>query len=123
VPEGPAFSGRGGKHGQADGQPAFGFVPRVRRSDGNISVADGPFTEAKEVVCGYAPLKADSKEEAIDLACQFLKVAGNGECELRQLYEPNSRIRFLATRRRQLRSGSKDGVIGGCGNYRNSSCD
>jgi hypothetical protein len=63
---------------------------RVRRSDGKISVTDGPFTEAKEVVGGFALLKADSKEEAIELARQFLKIAEDGECELRQLYEPNS---------------------------------
>lgn len=62
---------------------------RVRRTDGKISVTDGPFTEAKEVVGGFALLKADSKEEAIELARQFLKVAGDGECELRQLYEAN----------------------------------
>jgi hypothetical protein len=62
---------------------------RVRRSDGKISVTDGPFTEAKEVVGGFALLKADSKQEAIELARQFLKVAGDGECELRQLFEVN----------------------------------
>lgn len=63
---------------------------RVRRSGGKISVTDGPFTEAKELVGGFALLKADSKEEAIELARQFLNVAGDGECELRQIYEPGS---------------------------------
>jgi hypothetical protein len=70
---------------------------RVRRSDGKISVTDGPFTGAKEVVGGFALLKADSKEEAIELARQFLKVAGDGECELRQLYDPNSAEPNLAS--------------------------
>jgi hypothetical protein len=60
---------------------------RVRRSGGNISVTDGPFTESKELVGGFAILKANSKEEAIELARQFLKVVGEGECELRQLYD------------------------------------
>jgi len=60
---------------------------RVRRSSGKLSVTDGPFTEAKEVVGGFAILKANSKEEAIELARKFLQVAGDGECELRQLYE------------------------------------
>jgi hypothetical protein len=60
---------------------------RVRRSGSNISVTDGPFTESKEVVGGFAILKANSKEEAIELARQFLKIAGEGECELRQIYE------------------------------------
>ncbi|MGO4214105.1 YciI family protein [Terriglobus sp. 2YAB30_2] len=63
---------------------------RIRRSDDKISVTDGPFTEAKEVVGGFALLKADSKEEAIELVQQFLKVVGEGECELRQLYEQYS---------------------------------
>ncbi|MBZ5685670.1 MAG: YciI family protein [Acidobacteriia bacterium] len=62
---------------------------RVRRSGSNISVTDGPFTESKEVVGGFAILKANSKEEAIQLAKDFLKVAGEGECELRQIYEAN----------------------------------
>ncbi len=60
---------------------------RVRRSGSKLTVTDGPFTEAKEVVGGFAILKANSKEEAIELARQFLQVAGEGECELRQLYE------------------------------------
>jgi hypothetical protein len=60
---------------------------RVRRSSGKVSVTDGPFTESKEVVGGFAILKANSKEEAIELTRQFLSVAGEGECELRQLYE------------------------------------
>jgi hypothetical protein len=62
---------------------------RVRKSGGNVSVTDGPFTESKEVVGGFAILKANSKEEAIQLAKDFLKVAGEGECELRQIYEAN----------------------------------
>ena len=60
---------------------------RVRLSDGRLSVTDGPFTEAKEVVGGVAILQANSKEEAIQLVKDFLKVVGNGECELRQIYE------------------------------------
>jgi len=60
---------------------------RVRLSSGKLTVTDGPFTESKEVVGGFAILQADSKEEAVELAKQFLHVAGEGECELRQLYE------------------------------------
>ena len=62
---------------------------RVRRDGTKISVTDGPFTEAKEVVGGFAILNANSKEEAIQLAKDFLNVAGDGECELRQIYEAN----------------------------------
>src|SRR5580704_16021123 len=60
---------------------------RVRRSSGKINVTDGPFAESKEVVGGFAILKANSKQEAIELARQFLQVVGEGECELRQIYE------------------------------------
>ena len=64
------------------------FGARVRRDGTKISVTDGPFTESKEVVGGFAILKANSKEEAIQMAKDFLKFAGEGECELRQIYEP-----------------------------------
>jgi hypothetical protein len=60
---------------------------RVRRRDGKLTVTDGPFTEAKELVGGFAILKAGSKEEAIELARNFLSFVGDGECELRQLYD------------------------------------
>jgi len=60
---------------------------RVRRFGEKTTVTDGPFTESKEIVGGFAILRTDSKEEAIELARQFLHVAGEGECELRQVYE------------------------------------
>jgi hypothetical protein len=60
---------------------------RVRKSSGKITVTDGPFTEATEVVGGIAIFKVNSKEEAIELARKFLKLVGDGECELRQIYE------------------------------------
>lgn len=59
---------------------------RVRSSGGKLTVIDGPFTESKEVVGGFAILEAKSKEDAIRLAKEFLKVAGDGECELRQIF-------------------------------------
>jgi len=63
---------------------------RVQISSGKVTVTDGPFTEAKEMVGGFAILKANSKEEAIELTKHFLRVVGQGECELRQLYEPGA---------------------------------
>jgi len=60
---------------------------RVRLANGDITVTDGPFTEAKELVGGFAILQANSKQEVIELARNFLRIAGEGECELRQLYE------------------------------------
>jgi hypothetical protein len=60
---------------------------RIRLSNGKVAVTDGPFTESKEVIGGLAILQANSKEEAIELVRQFLEVAGDGECEVRQLFE------------------------------------
>jgi hypothetical protein len=59
---------------------------RVRLSRGKVTVTDGPFVETKEVVGGFAILEARSKEEAIDMARTFLAIAGDGECEIRQIY-------------------------------------
>ncbi|PYR73994.1 MAG: hypothetical protein DMF86_19305 [Acidobacteria bacterium] len=60
---------------------------RVRRAGANVTVTDGPFTESKEVVGGFALLQATSKAEAIEICKDFLKVAGDGECEIREIFE------------------------------------
>jgi hypothetical protein len=60
---------------------------RVRYTGGNLRVIDGPFAETKEVVGGFAMILANSREEAIESAKHFLKVAGEGECEIRQVVE------------------------------------
>lgn len=60
---------------------------RVRLDKSKVTVTDGPFTELKEVIGGFAILQANSKEEAIEYVKEFLQVAGDGECELRQVYE------------------------------------
>jgi hypothetical protein len=61
---------------------------RVRLSGGKVTVTDGPFTESKELVASYALLEVKSKAEAIEWTKRFLNVLGEGECELRQVYEP-----------------------------------
>jgi hypothetical protein len=60
---------------------------RIRKTNGNFKVTDGPFTEAKEIVGGFALIQAKSKEDAIEHAKAFMKVAGDGEVELRQVYD------------------------------------
>ncbi len=60
---------------------------RIRITNGQFAVKDGPFAESKEVVGGFALIQAQSKEEAIEYVKRFLNVVGEGECELRQLYE------------------------------------
>jgi hypothetical protein len=70
---------------------------RVRNSNGKVTATDGPFTESKEVIGGFAILRANSKEEAIQLAREFLQVVGEGECELRQIFEADTCVQKAAT--------------------------
>jgi hypothetical protein len=60
---------------------------RVRLAEGKFTVTDGPFAETKEVIGGFAIIRANSKHEAVELTRHFLEVAGGGESEIRQLYE------------------------------------
>jgi hypothetical protein len=60
---------------------------RVRIADGRFTVTDGPFTEAKEVIGGFAIVQAESKEEAIEHAKDFLALVGEGESEVRQMHD------------------------------------
>ena len=64
---------------------------RIRINNGKLTITDGPFTETKEVIGGYAMLEAPSLEEAIALARRFveLHIADGWEldCEVRQVYE------------------------------------
>lgn len=65
---------------------------RVRLRRGKLSTVDGPFTETKEVVGGFAILEAGSMQEAIELTRRFLRIHGDTwdiECEVRQLDGPD----------------------------------
>lgn len=62
---------------------------RIRRSDGKFGVVDGPFTEAKEVIGGFALIQVPSKEAAIEVTKSFMNIAGDGETEIRQICEPD----------------------------------
>ncbi len=64
------------------------YGARVRVADGKVTVTDGPFAETKELVASYALFEVKSKEEAIEWTTCFLKVLGEGECEIRPLFEP-----------------------------------
>ena len=67
---------------------------RMRLARGGITVTDGPFTESKELVGGYAIFSVPSKADAIELGRQFLQVhsdiLGPGyamELEIREMFE------------------------------------
>ncbi|MCY4753320.1 YciI family protein [Pelomonas aquatica] len=67
-----------------------GVRVRLQRG-GRLSVLDGPFTETKEVIGGYAILEVGSRDEALALTRRFLQVHGSDwdiECEVRQLDGP-----------------------------------
>lgn len=70
---------------------------RVRLSQGKLTVLDGPFTEAKEVVGGYAQFEFKTKEEATEAAVRFMELhqkhwpGWEGETEIRQVFEPGTR--------------------------------
>lgn len=65
---------------------------RIRLAGGKLTVIDGPFVEAKELIGGYAILQAKSKEEAIEHGKRFMSIhhdalgpSYEGEMEIRQL--------------------------------------
>jgi len=66
----------------------------IRLSRGKITVTDGPFTETKEVIGGWAILQADSRAEALRIATEFMELHRahwpefEGESELRPMFEP-----------------------------------
>ena len=66
---------------------------QVRITDGKLSVVDGPFVEAKEVIGGYAISELRSKEEAVALAKEFMQLhldhmpGWEGTCEVRAFFD------------------------------------
>ena len=67
---------------------------RVRVSKSKLTVTDGPFAEAKEIVGGYAEFELESKQAAIDGAVRFMELhrkywpEWEGETEVRQIFGP-----------------------------------
>ena len=70
-----------------------GFAPsalgaKVGLAEGTFTVTDGPFSEAKELIGGWALVEAASKAEAIEYAKRFLTIVGGGESRIRQVFGP-----------------------------------
>ena len=69
---------------------------RVRVASGELTVVDGPFTETKEVVGGFAVYEVKSKQEAVEWTRRFMELhrkhwpGWQGESELRQLFDPGA---------------------------------
>ena len=56
---------------------------RVRFQGGKPVVSDGPFTEAKELIGGWAVMETRDKDEAIEWTKRFLSIVGEGESRIR----------------------------------------
>lgn len=68
---------------------------RVRLAGGKLTVLDGPFSEAKEVIGGYAVYDLPSREDAMRWATRFMEIhrehwpGWEGEAEVRQIFGPS----------------------------------
>jgi hypothetical protein len=74
----------------ADGLQASSKGARVTFANGKVTVVDGPFTEAKELVAGYWIIQVKSKAEAVEWARRVPldpNAPGGGEIEVRQVFE------------------------------------
>ncbi len=60
----------------------------MKLANGKVTITDGPFTESKELVASYALFQVNSMDEAILWTKRFLDVLGEGECELRPIFDP-----------------------------------
>ena len=81
---------------------------RVRLSGGKVTVTDGPFTEAKEIIGGYAQFELRSKEAAIKSAVEFMELhkqywpGWEGETEVRQMFGPEDLEKFCEPARGEV---------------------
>ncbi|HKW03105.1 MAG TPA: YciI family protein [Vicinamibacterales bacterium] len=85
-------AGQAGVFVQMGGLLSTASGGRIRQSGGKLTVTDGPFAEAKEVIGGFAIYELASKAEAMAWAMRFMKLhvehwpAWEGECEVRAMY-------------------------------------
>lgn len=59
----------------------------VRKGASSITVTDGPFTEAKEVIGGFGLINAKDRAEAVEFAKRYAALFGEVEVEVRQVVE------------------------------------
>jgi hypothetical protein len=78
---------RGGWLIATDGLQHSAKGARVSLENGKFTITDGPFSEAKEVVGGFAIMRANSLDHAKELAKRFLSTVGQGTTEIRLMHE------------------------------------
>ena len=61
---------------------------RIEHRGERFTVTDGPFSEAKEAVVGWAIVNAASVEDAIELSKRFWQIVGDGTGTIQQVYDP-----------------------------------
>jgi hypothetical protein len=61
---------------------------KITLKDGAFTVTDGPFTEAKELIGGWALLECRDLDEAIEWSKRFISVLGDGEVRVRPVFGP-----------------------------------
>lgn len=71
----------------SDGLQPSSKGKRIKLENGKVTVIDGPFTESKELIASYALFQVKTMEEAIEWTTRFLNVIGEGECELRPIFD------------------------------------
>jgi hypothetical protein len=81
---------KAGKLIATEGRKADAPGMKIRMRKGQLSVTDGPFTEAKELIGGFALMNVDSREEIVTLTRRFLEIAGDGESEIIEMFEAPS---------------------------------
>ena len=57
----------------------------ITRTNGKVDVVDGPYTEAKEVIGGFAVMRFKSQKELVDWSTRFVNIAGNGRSIVRPI--------------------------------------
>ena len=80
---------------QSGGLASIDISTRIRLSNGEITIIDGPFAETKEVVGGFAEFEFQTKEDAVESTRRFMEIhqkhwpGWEGETEIRQIYGPD----------------------------------
>jgi hypothetical protein len=83
---------------EAEGLLATSMGARVRLANSKVTVMDGPFAEAKEVVGGYAIFEVNSKAEMVEWTRRFMDLhrthipGWEGEAEIRQIAGPGEKL-------------------------------
>jgi hypothetical protein len=62
---------------------------RIHLTQGNVSITDGPFLEAKELIPGFTVIQVDTKEKAIEWVTNMRRLYGDGETKLVQIFGPS----------------------------------